>query len=197
MGREAGLGLAEAVVVIALVGVCLLTTLPALAERRGEVTAAAGARQLAMALHALRWTCAAKGRYGGMLFERDGVGWGWRIFEDGNGNGVRIADVRRGVDRPMADRVTLERLGSGARLGFPLQGAIPAIPPSRGTLTDLDDPVRFGVNDLVSFSPIGTASSGTIYITDGRRALYAVVLFGQAGRVRVWRFDARTRRWTL
>ena len=51
--------------------------------------------------------------------------------------------------------------------------------------------------DLVSFGPEGSASSGTLYVTDGRRGLFAVVLFGPTARLRVWRFNPEERRWTL
>jgi len=57
--------------------------------------------------------------------------------------------------------------------------------------------VRFGRSDLVSFSPFGSSSSGTLYVTDGRRGLFAVVLFGPTARLRVWRFRPEERRWTL
>jgi hypothetical protein len=60
-----------------------------------------------------------------------------------------------------------------------------------------DDPVRFGRSDLVSFTPVGSASSGTLYVTDRRHALFAVVLFGPTARLRVWRFVPAERRWTL
>jgi hypothetical protein len=57
--------------------------------------------------------------------------------------------------------------------------------------------VRFGRSDLVSFSPLGSASSGTIYVTDGRNALFAIVQFGPTSRLRVWRYRPLERRWTL
>jgi hypothetical protein len=57
--------------------------------------------------------------------------------------------------------------------------------------------VRFGRSDLISFSPGGSASSGTLYVTDGRRGFYAVVLFGPTARLRVWRYRPEERRWTL
>jgi hypothetical protein len=49
----------------------------------------------------------------------------------------------------------------------------------------------------VSFGPSGSATSGTLYVTDGNRGLYAVVLFGPSSRLRVWRFIPEERRWTL
>jgi hypothetical protein len=61
----------------------------------------------------------------------------------------------------------------------------------------VDDPIRFGRGDLVAFSPLGSSSSGTIYLTDGRSELWAVVLYGATARVRVWRFDRTAGRWRL
>jgi hypothetical protein len=72
---------------------------------------------------------------------------------------------------------------------------IPEIPPRRGTISGVDDPVQFGRSDLVAFSPLGTASSGTLYVTDGRE-LFGIVLFGATARVRVWRYDGGTNEWT-
>jgi hypothetical protein len=56
--------------------------------------------------------------------------------------------------------------------------------------------VRFGRSTIVSFGPTGSASSGTVYVTDGLQGLYAVVLFGPTARLRVWRFDPVEGRWT-
>ncbi len=66
--------------------------------------------------------------------------------------------------------------------------AIPAIPPRRGTVAPGDDPVRFGRSDTITFTPRGTASSGTLFISDGRSLVVAVVLYGHTGRVRTWRY---------
>jgi hypothetical protein len=82
-------------------------------------------------------------------------------------------------------------------LGIPPGGPYPEAPPGTATLTAADDPVRFGRSDLVSFSPGGSASSGTLYVTDGRQGFYAVVLFGPTARLRVWRFRPEVRQWTL
>ena len=92
-----------------------------------------------------------------------------------------------GPDRP--DRVAT------IRLGFPPGGPFPRIPPNRGVIENLDDPVQFGRSDVVSFSRLGRSSSGTVYLADGRESLFGVVLVGPSSRVRVWRFDARAGRW--
>jgi hypothetical protein len=91
----------------------------------------------------------------------------------------------------MADRI------AGVELGFPPGPAPSRIPPRSGTIADLTDPVKFGVSNVVSFSPLGRASSGTLYLSDGHHQLRGVVLFGPTVRVRVWRYDAREGRWRL
>jgi hypothetical protein len=91
----------------------------------------------------------------------------------------RIRDVVRGVD-----------------LGFPARRKIRRIPPSRGWLEDLDRAVRLGRTGLLAFSPLGTSSTGTLYISDGGTRLVAVVLYGRTGRIRVWTHDWRSGRWS-
>ena len=69
---------------------------------------------------------------------------------------------------------------------------MPAIPPDRGTLSG--DPIRFGRSDILSFSPLGTATPGTFYLVgDGAQA--AVRVTGGSARVRlmVWRGNWRER----
>jgi hypothetical protein len=83
------------------------------------------------------------------------------------------------------------------RLGFPGAGPFPRIPPRPGNIPHLDDPVQFGRSNIVSFSPIGASSSGTLYVTDGRDALYGVLLFGPSSRIRVWRFERSSGEWSL
>jgi type II secretory pathway pseudopilin PulG len=192
-----GFQLAEALVVLALLGIAILAVVPAAASMLAGARMAAGARDLALALQAQRWRSVAVGRYHGLLFERVGEGWQWLEVRDDNGNGLRTAEVRAGVDPVLGGPHRMEDRVSRVTLGFPDLPAVPNIPPRGGVIGGLDDPVKFGNSDLVSFSPLGTGSSGTIYLTDGREGLYAIVLFGPTGRVRVWRFDARLARWFL
>jgi hypothetical protein len=48
---------------------------------------------------------------------------------------------------------------------------------------------------LMSFSPIGTASSRTLYLRGGDGSQYAVRVLGATGRTRVLRYVAGTRVW--
>ncbi len=194
-GGAAGWSVAEALVVLALGGLALAASVPALTKLRQAGRGAAGARLLATQLQASRWQSVASHRGRGLDFRREGGGWVWYVVEDGNGNGVRTAELRSGTDRVLSGPHRLQDFVAGVRLGFPHAGPFPEIPPKTGTIPDTDDPVKFGRSDLVGFSPRGDASSGTLYLTDGADALYAVVLFGPTARVRVWRYEARSGRW--
>jgi prepilin-type N-terminal cleavage/methylation domain-containing protein len=192
-----GFSLVELLAVMLLMGVVLVITLPTLASMRMAGRVAAGARELAMTLHALRWKSVAHNRNHGLLFDRSGDGWVWFEVRDGNGNGLRSAELRAGIDDTISGPHRLEDRDPLIGLGFPPAARLPNIPPRSGAIGALHDPVKFGRSDLVSFSPLGSASSGTIYLTDGRHMLYAVVLFGPTARVRVWRLDLREGQWKL
>jgi len=192
-----GYTLAELLAVLAIVAIAVAVTLPAAASLRDGGRAAAGARTIATLLSSQRWKSVATHRVRGLQFRRLGGRWSWREVADGNGNGLRTAEITRGVDPVLSGDDALEHSVQDVSLGLPPGGTFPEAPPGTGTLTAADDPVRFGRSDLVSFSPVGSASSGTIYVTDGHRGLYAVVLFGPTVRLRVWRYIPGERRWTL
>lgn len=192
-----GVTAAEVLVVVVLGLMSLAVAVPCLAYLRDEGRAAAGARQLAATLSALRFQSVARGKSTGLLFEKRGEGWVWWEVGDGNGNGLRTSEVRSGVDPVRSGPHRLEDRVESVRLGFLPLASIPEIPPQTGTIADLDDPIQFGHSDLVAFAPQGSASSGTLYLTDGRSVLYGVVLYGPTSRVRVWRYDTLSRRWTL
>lgn len=197
MHGRSGISLIESLVVLSLLGIAAAIVLPSAATMISGARAAAGARQMAMALHAQRWTSVTRNARHGLYFVQDSNGWLWYEVRDGNGNGLRTAEIEDGTDETLAGPRRLEWIVNDVTLGFPAAGPIPRIPPGTGYLSGLDDPVKFGASNIVSFSPFGSASSGTIYVTGGDDTLYGVLLFGPTARVRVWRFDVSTSRWSL
>jgi prepilin-type N-terminal cleavage/methylation domain-containing protein len=192
-----GYTLAELLAVLAIVAMAVAAALPAAATLRDAGRAAAGARTMATLLSAQRWKSVTAHRVLGLQFRKAGTNWTWREVADGNGNGLRTADIARGIDPVLTQDAALERQIENVTLGIPPGGPYPEAPPGTDMLSAGDDPVRFGRSDLISFSPVGSASSGTLYVTDGRRGFYAVVLFGPTARLRVWRYRPEERRWTL
>jgi prepilin-type N-terminal cleavage/methylation domain-containing protein len=187
-----GFTLCETLICIVLFSILLAVSLPGLADLRSNAVAAAGVRQLAVTLHALRWKSVARARVHGLAFERQGERWRWFVVSDGNGNGLRSSEIASGVDPTLSG----PHVTSGVRLGFPGAGPFPRLPPGRGSIVDTNDPLHIGNGDLLSFGPLGSASGGTLYLTDGRRRLYAIVVYGPTARITVRRYDQERGRWT-
>jgi hypothetical protein len=106
----------------------------------------------------------------------------YSVYEDGNFNGVLSIDIERGVDPRVAGPFLLTNGAPDVRVG--INPGVPAPPPARGTLST-DDPIRFGRSNMISFSPMGTASPGSFYLAGvGQQA--AVRVAPSTARVSVW-----------
>lgn len=115
-----------------------------------------------------------------------------QLFADGNGNGVSQRDIDLAIDPPLTlpeyldDRSRDVSLRINQRL-VDVSGA--------GQLDPGDDPLRIGNTALLAFSPLGGATSGTLYVAAHRGPQMAIRVFGGTGRVRVLMFDTQARRW--
>jgi type II secretory pathway pseudopilin PulG len=121
--------------------------------------------------------------YTAIRFEREGEQVRYAVYRDGDRDGVRSDDIARGRDTLVAGPFPL---GTGSTVRVGIRPGTPAIPPERGVLSG--DPIRFGNSDIISFSPLGTATPGTFYLAgDGAQA--AVRVTGSTARVRImiWR----------
>jgi hypothetical protein len=116
-----------------------------------------------------------------MRFEERADGVYYSLYVDGNHNGVLSRDIARGDDHLIGGPFRLDGSMTGVRVGI-LPG-VSAPPPDSGLL-DPADPVRFGRSNMLSFSPFGTATPGTFYLTNGRLQA-AVRVTGGSGRVRL------------
>lgn len=118
------------------------------------------------------------------------------LYRDGDGDGVLNRDIDAGVDPEVAPPQRLTQLGRGFGFGFP-PGPVPRDPGSPTKPLDrLDDPIRFNDSDLASFSSLGTATSGSLYLTDGVKRLAAVRVFNRTGKVRVLTYDSEKQVWS-
>jgi hypothetical protein len=119
----------------------------------------------------------------------------WALYRDGDGDGVLSADIESGDDPLALPRTRLAHLGRQIRFGFP-PGRAPRDPGDpRRRLSGLDDPIRFNRSDIASFSALGTATPGTVYITDGMHHLAAARVTGRTGRIVRLSYDVVSERW--
>lgn len=125
----------------------------------------------------------------------DGVTF--RLYRDGDGDGVRSADIASGADPALWGPRRMVHLGAHVRFGFP-PGRPPRDPADpRRRLDRLDDPIRFNRSDIASFSPLGESTPGSAYLTDSERNLAAVRLFGRTGKTKVLVYQPESETWRL
>jgi type II secretory pathway pseudopilin PulG len=115
----------------------------------------------------------------------------YSLYRDGNGNGVLSVDIAKGRDMRVAGPFELSGGAADVRVG--INANVPAIPPDSGTL-DPSDPIKFGTSNMLSFSPLGTATPGTFYLA-GNNAQAAVRVTPGSARVRI--LFCRGKRWVV
>jgi hypothetical protein len=129
------------------------------------------------------------GAYSAIRFEPGPGGPSYSIYVDGNHNGVLSADIAAGMDRRIAGPYPLNAGASDVRVG--INPGVPNMPPETGYL-DPGDPIRFGPSNILSFSPLGTATPGTFYLA-GETLQAGVRVTGGSARVRL--MVCRGRKW--
>lgn len=187
-GCHGGYTLLELLFVVALTATCAGIAVPLASGTVDDLRASGAARYMASRVAAIRLDAVRRSATVALRFERDGDDYRFRTFLDGNGNGVRAADVAQGLDRPLSAAERLRDRFGGAALGL-----LPGIPDLDGAASSTDG-VRIGSSSFLSTAPNGSATSGTLYI-HGKRRQFAVRILGATGRVRLFVFDTGARRW--
>jgi prepilin-type N-terminal cleavage/methylation domain-containing protein len=193
---EHGYQLIELLIAMAISSLVLAIGIPPLLNLAAKLRVELAAAEVASALHVARAYAVRHDANVGLKFAVDSDGTvTWALYRDGDGDGVLSADIASGDDPEVVPRTRLAHLGRQIRFGFP-PGRAPRDPGNpRRRLDDLDDPIRFNRSDIASFSPIGTSTPGTVYVTDGRHHLSATRLVGRTGRIYRLTYDVATERW--
>jgi hypothetical protein len=110
-------------------------------------------------------------------------------YTDGNGNGLRTAEILAGIDTPIGPARQLGSDFRGVHFGLAI-----GIPDVDGVINTTTDGVRIGAARILTVGPDGTATSGTLYV-QGARAQYAVRVLGATGRTRVLKYEPGSRSW--
>lgn len=190
---QSGLTLVELVVTLALVGIVAGLAVPALRRSTAETRLRLGAAEIASTLRLARVYAIRHGAKVGVKFRSADGTVTFTLYRDGDGDGVLSTDIESGVDPEVEPPRRLTWLGQGVSFGFP--PGPPPTHPTSGRPLARQDPIRFNRSDIASFSPDGGSTPGSLYLTDGLRALVAVRVSNRTGRVRVLRYRAQERRW--
>jgi type II secretory pathway pseudopilin PulG len=186
-----GASLLELMFVLTLLVTMTAVTVPTVMAGVHHARASGAARHLAGRLRLARMEAVKRSAFVGLRFEATSLGYRYGTYVDGNGNGLRNADIRQGTDRPIAATEALSDLFPGVAFG--LREGVPYVD---GAATGgAADPVRVGTSNIMSFSPLGSATAGTLYVLGRGDRQYAVRVLGVTGRTRVMRFDFGAGRW--
>jgi type II secretory pathway pseudopilin PulG len=182
--RQAGASVVDLLIVVTIVASIAALAVPPLTASADAADAAAAARHVAGLVARARFEAARRNRAVALRFTTTAAEPTFSLVVDGDGDGVSAADVASGVDAEIRPPDRLSDHFGGAR--FAVAGSIPAI--DGGVLTELDGAIRLGATQQISVAPLGTATSGTVYIASRRGVQYAVRIAGVTGRVRVLRY---------
>jgi len=163
-----------------------------LATNGVDRTRAAGAvRYVAGRMASARFEAVRRSAYVAIRFVQQSDGFWLRTYIDGNGNGVLSGDITRGIDTPITTDERLDHHFSGITFGIlpNVTGLDPGQPFNAG------DPVQIGSSTLLSFSPLGSSTSGTLFIRGQRGTQFAVRVLGATGRTRTFEFQFGEGRW--
>lgn len=186
----AGFTLLELVFAAGLVATVAVAAVPSTGRALDHYKTVGAVRYVAARLQQTRMDAVARGVNAAIRFTLTGTSYSFGVYADGNGDGVRSADIDRGVDPVLFGPERLGQQFSGVEFG-----ALPGLPGVEGSSAPGADPIRLGSARMASFTPLGTSTSGSLYILGPHRAQFVVRLYGETGKTRILRFNARTRSW--
>ena len=117
-------------------------------------------------------------------------GYWLQSYVDGNRNGVLTRDIALGLDPPITAGERLDYHFSGVEFG--IEPNVTGIDPGP---FNTSDPIQIGSSTLLSFSPTGSCTSGTLFIRGLRGHQFAVRVLGVTGRTRIFEFNFGARTW--
>ena len=172
---DRGVALADIVVATALTALVSATTIPVVAGALESERTRIGAQYLAVALQQTQLDALRRGTFVAIRVTAGPLDTEWQAFADGNGNGVLARDIEEGVDVPLGPP---DHLGVHAReVSLRLNQTVPDMG-GGGMLAAGADPLRIGRSNLLSFSPTGSATAGTLYVSAPRGPQMAIRITG-------------------
>lgn len=188
-----GVSLAGLTIALALATVGFLAAAPSVMSLQEAVAIRSAAGEVTAALWRARAHSLTRNVNVGVKFRKNGDRYEWALYGDGNGNGVRTAEIVRGVDRPLGIAIPWTR--RDVRPGIFTDIRVPD-PGSPGSYLDHpEDPIRFNSSDICSFSPAGESTPGSIYLSDGHNRMAVVRVLGRTAKIRVLYYRRGERSW--
>lgn len=169
--------------VLCFIGVLCAMAVPSILSGLDRSRARAAARYISHQCGLARIQAIGRSAVVALRFVPRGDEYEVQMFIDRNRNGVRTADIAAGVDTPLGPPESLSTNFRGVRIG---------LAPELGLGTDA---VKLGSGGLLSFTPLGTATAGSIYIVGKDGSQFALRVIGATARTRLQWYDRHARAW--
>jgi hypothetical protein len=189
MGK-AGYSMIELLFVISAAATVTSIAIPPLWTALDDYRTAGAVRYISTRIQRTRMEAVTRSTNVALRFVQAGAGFSYGTYIDGNGDGVRTQDIDDGIDSPLGPIEHLPDDFTGVDFSV-----LPGLPGVDSGLPPGSDPIKFGSSNLLSYSPTGTSSSGSVYICGRSKAQYVIRVLGDTGRTRVLRFDPQSHQW--
>jgi type II secretory pathway pseudopilin PulG len=192
--RQHGFTFSELLVSLCLMGLLVTVTVPAIGKLHRDAALGSLSRKLSCLMMQCRARAVMQRRSIGLVFEQDdNLKWRCFLAEDGDGDGILRSDLNRGRDRKLSEVYGLTRGGAG--LGILAVQRIPD-PSGRGRLGgNMNDPVRAGRGDIITFTQEGTATPCSVYLTDNHSTMRVIRVYGGTGKIHMFKWQVGWPRW--
>ena len=189
--KSHGYSLLEILMVMTVLVIIAGAAIPLASGGVDRARTAAAARYVAGRMMTARFEAVRRSAFVAIRFVENADGYGLRMYVDGNGDGVLSRDIARDVDRPITNEERLDDHFPGVFFG--IHSNVTSL--DSGDPLDTGDPVQIGSSTLLSFSPDGSSTSGTVFIRGQQTSQFAVRLLGITGRTRVFEFKFADATW--
>ena len=190
-----GYSLVEVLTLLVLLLAVFLFTLISYSRIGNANVVKVAAREFSSLIYLYRYKAVRERRSFGIKFQQTKTGYSYRVYGDGDDDGIRQRDIEEGVEELVEGPYVFGDKHHGARPLIPEPWPVPAPPPSREGIKKPWDAVKFGAYDTLVITPRGTSNGGSIYISDGEERLWAVVIMGSTMRLRLWEYDRGVGKW--
>lgn len=189
--QDRGIAFVDILVTTATLVVLSAISAPVLSHFQDRAAMRAAMRYVAGRLQAARLDALRRQAIVSLRVSDAAEGFAFRLYLDGDGDGVQQRDIDDEVDVPIDAGDRLDH--HFARVTFRVAADVPDI--GGGVVPAGSDPIRIGRTRFLSFNPLGGCTSGTLFIAGSSGAQGAVRLLGQTGRIRSMWFDAAGGQW--